>query len=252
MSLNFGSHQKTASLPDTAWGLSRFAFDKLLADRAIELGAEWLRETASSATIVACGRRAVGVRGNRIFGFKAHFEGPRNDAVELYFFDGCYVGVSPIEGGRTNVCGLGPEEFLRARGFDYDSVMMADIALRRRLAPLRRTIDWLSAGPLEFRQAFAASGSKYPAGDALSFVDPFTGSGLVAAVKTGIIAGISASRGLSLSHYLLECQSILGKPFQVAAILRGLAGSGWAMRLVRLAPARALFALTRPRKMKSR
>ena len=34
----------------------------------------------------------------------------------------CYVGINAVEGGRTNVCGLGPEDFLRRFEFDYDRV----------------------------------------------------------------------------------------------------------------------------------
>jgi hypothetical protein len=41
----------------------------------------------------------------------------RHDNVELYFFQNCYVGISAIENGATNVCGLAPERSLRPFGF---------------------------------------------------------------------------------------------------------------------------------------
>jgi len=229
--------------------LSRYAFDALLLDQAAARGAR----VASGAgvepvAVLACGRRpARAPRGRRQFGFKAHFDGPANDAVELYFFDGCYVGVSGIEGGRTNVCGLGPEDCLTRFGFSYDDVVARCPALVERLAPLRRVMPWVSTGPLEYGQRFAPGAAPYPAGDALSFVDPFTGSGLLAAVRSGAIAGRAAASGETTEAYLAQCRASLRKPFQVASLLRGLVASGWAERLAALAPPALLFALTRPR-----
>ena len=182
-----------------------------------------------------------------MFGFKAHFEGPGDDAVELFFFNGCYVGVNAIEGGKTNVCGLGPEDFLGRWGFDFDEVVRRFPALATRLEPLQRSMTWLCTGPLEYGQAFQADGV-YRTGDALSFVDPFTGSGLLAAVKTGALAGTAAAQGESPADYLQRCRLALKKPFEVAGIFRRAVNSGWADVLAGLVPGRVLFALTRPSK----
>ena len=186
-------------------------------------------------------------RGQRLFGFKAHFEGPVDDAVELFFFERCYVGVSCIEAGKTNVCGLAPESFLSRFGFEYDGIVMHCPALSDRLKPLRRVTPWFSTGPLQYGQAFANAGPAYPAGDALSFVDPFTGSGLLAAVRSGAMAGKAAAIGQPVAEYLRECRASLRQPFQVAGVLRRALEGGWAERLLPLAPARLLFALTRPK-----
>src|SRR5947207_689323 len=111
MALHFGNRSKTAQLPEGAWGLSRYTFDALLANVG---RTPWSAGgPPAGPTVIASGRpSSTAPRGARLFGFKAHFEGPPNDAVELYFFQGVYVGVAPIEDGRTNVCGLGPEDFL--------------------------------------------------------------------------------------------------------------------------------------------
>jgi flavin-dependent dehydrogenase len=280
MKLHFGKREKTTPLPEPAWGLSRYAFDALLLDRAASLGAAVLREPpAASPQVIAVGRRTGRPRrGRRLFGFKAHFEGPTDDAVELYFFDGIYVGVSPVEAGtgparscghsqtgknnaapgsvvpassssagRTNVCGLAPEDFLSRFGFDFDAVLNQCPALARRLLPLTRAMKWLSAGPLEYRQGFESAPGVYPAGDALSFVDPFTGSGLLAAVKTGALAGRAAALGEPVPAYLAHCRESLRKPFAAARVFRRMVELGWADTLVPFAPGRLLFALTRPR-----
>ena len=246
--LHFGSRSKSSRLPEAAFGLSRYAFDLMLLDQARAAGADILSETDEDPLIVASGRRAAPMqRGQRLFGFKAHFEGPTDDAVELFFFDRCYVGVSSIEGGKTNVCGVAPESFLSRFGFEYDGVAMYCRALSDRLQPLRRVTPWFSTGPLQYGQAFANASDAYPAGDALSFVDPFTGSGLLAAVRSGAMAGRAAAIGQPVAEYLRECRASLRQPFQVAGVLRRALEGGWAEKLAPLAPARLLFALTRPK-----
>jgi menaquinone-9 beta-reductase len=251
MQLHFAKRTKTCALPEPAWGLSRYAFDAMLLDRAVALGAVIVREsTVNSPCITATGRgdcRAA-VRGRRLFGFKAHFTGPVDDAVELFFFNGCYVGVNVVEGGRTNVCGLGPEQYLKKWAFDYDRVVQESPALAARLAPLTRDMKWISTGPLRYGQNFDPNARSYLAGDALSFVDPFTGSGLLSAVKTGGLAGAAAAHDDSVESYLRQCRASLKKPFEVAGIFRKAVESGWAEMLAGLIPGRILFALTRPAK----
>ena len=107
-------------------------------------------------------------------------------------------------------------------------------------------MGWLTTGPLRFGQSFSF-GETYPAGDALSFVDPFTGTGLVAAVKTGSLAGMAASRGVPPADYLAQCRTSLRKPFEIAGILRKVLNAGWADALVPVIPCGYLFALTRPK-----
>jgi flavin-dependent dehydrogenase len=248
MKLHFGRREKTSRLPEAAWGLSRFAFDALLLERVGQLGAEIRRESAGDESVIACGRPSSGsLRGTRSFGFKAHFDGPADDGVELFFFNGCYVGVNAIEEGKTNICGLGPEDFLKGLNFDFDEVVRRSPALSERLEPLQRSIRWLCTGPLEYGQAFQCDGV-YRTGDALSFVDPFTGSGLLAAVKTGMLAGMAAAKGDPPSEYLAQCRSALKKPFEIAGIFRKAVNNGWAEVLAGLVPGRVLFALTRPGK----
>ena len=111
MELHFGSRVVRHALPQPAYGLSRYALDRLLLDRAAALGAEVVRETrtpraARRPLVLANGRTAQGRTGERLFGFKAHYRGAVDDTVALFFFDGCYVGVSAVEGGEINICGL--------------------------------------------------------------------------------------------------------------------------------------------------
>ena len=248
MKLHFGRREKACRLPDSAWGLSRYAFDALLFHRAQELDSRIAHEPSGIVTIHAAGRRAsAATRGRRLFGFKTHFRGPIDDAVELFFSLQCYVGVNPIEGGLTNVCGLGPEDVLSKYHFDFDEFVRASPALADRLAPLTRAMPWISTGPLQYGQQFS-SANQYLAGDALSFVDPFTGSGLMAAVRTGYLAGHAAATEIPIQNYLDHCRKILKSPYQIASIFREAVRRGWGDWLVGLVPGRVLFALTRPAK----
>jgi menaquinone-9 beta-reductase len=158
--LHFGRTEKRFRLPETAWGLSRAALDHLLLRSALDRGAELQRERMTAAPtplVLAYGRHSVSEpseKGRRLFGFKAHFSGPLTDAVELYFFDGCYVGVNPAGSGITNVCGIAPENLMRRYNFDHDELVASSQPLGERLAPLKRSMEWLSVGPLRFGNKF--------------------------------------------------------------------------------------------------
>src|SRR5664279_2679803 len=157
MRLHFGTRVIRHPLPEPAYGVSRYELDRLLLEHAASAGAEVVREHWSAAAqedtvILADGRKSIAPAGDRLFGFKAHFSGPVNDGVELYFFQNCYVGVSAIENGATNVCGLAPERTLRSFGFHPSDLLERYVPLSERLRPLSRTMDWLVTGPLVFSE----------------------------------------------------------------------------------------------------
>ncbi len=249
--------QKRWTLPEPAFGLSRFALDHLLLQRAVALGAVVRREHHAEPhphpshlpTIVAHGRKTSAPAGSRLFGFKAHFSGPVTDALDLFFFSGCYAGVSAVENCETNVCGLAPERLLRERKFRIESLFSLSPPFAERLAPLTRTMDWLITGPLIFRDSLRSrpNPGEYPAGDALGFVDPFTGSGILAAIATGAMAGIAAARESSVEAHLADCRKLMTSQYGIAALFRFAIQSGLAETLAPLLPGRLLFNWTRPR-----
>jgi hypothetical protein len=247
MTIRIGRRERTSPLSEPALGLSRFCFDQLLLSAASARGAELARE-GNGATIIASGRRFALRSGERLFGFKAHFEGPADDAVALYFFNGCYAGVSPVERGWTNVCGIAPEQLLRDCGFQPEHLVRGCRALAERLCPLSRRTEWVFTGPLEFRHRLnGRSTGGYLAGDALSFVDPFTGSGILSAVATGTLAGEYAARREPVDRYAARCRRLLARPFAVASALRWIVTTPWAERLLEAMPGEWLYRATRPR-----
>jgi len=246
MELHFGSKAKIAPLPEPAYGLSRYEYDLLLYDRAIELGARPAQQAMleGMTRIWTAGRRAdsAEARGKRLFGFKAHFTGPAHDAVELYFFKGSYIGINCVENGITNVCGLAPERLLSSFNFALDELVRSFQPLSERLSPLQRSMKWLNVGPLVFQNHLNREPEPgvYSAGDALSFVDPFTGSGLLSAAITG------AAQGFSSSDHRKACRKSLAKPFGVSSLFRALTRTQWAEHLAGLVPGEWLYRLTRP------
>jgi flavin-dependent dehydrogenase len=253
--LQSGGCVKRFRLPEPAYGLSRFALDRLLLDEAVRRGAELRTKmmkpgaAPGSPTVIAHGRqtamrRPLARTNGRLFGFKAHFRGPVDDAVEMFFFDGCYVGVSPVEDGAVNVCGLAPEAVLREGGFQPEALFPE--GLLRRFGSLERSFDWLMTGPLVFRDEFDHHTGFYLAGDAMGFVDPFTGTGILSAMLTGRLAGQAAGRGLAVEHHNAECRRVLQRQYSVAFVLRRVLGAGLAESLVRWIPGRVLYRLTRP------
>jgi FAD binding domain-containing protein len=151
--LHFGEYIKEWNLPECAWGLSRLQLDELLINEAAHRGAvirrgevfENRRNDLSKALIIACGRNSRAKRGDRLFGFKAHFEGDADDAVELFFDRKGYIGISGVEDQLTNVCGVARESTLRGYGFDFDEFIRRSPALAERLSPLRS--KWIGLSP---------------------------------------------------------------------------------------------------------
>ena len=250
--LNFPRGSKQGRLPEPGLGLSRYRLDRLLLDAALAQGSELIRapapEQVDAPVVFATGRHFQGKRGGRLFGFKSHFSGPLSDAVELFFFEGCYVGVNCVEGGGTNVCGLGPEEVLAAHGFEPDSLLAGFRSLRERIAPLERRMPWLTTGPLYFRNRLDLQPEKghYYAGDQLSFVDPFTGTGMLAALLSGSAAGAAAAAGVDTHEYLRLISRELRPALRASTLFRWAIETGLANRLVKWVPADLLVSLTRP------
>jgi hypothetical protein len=246
-----GGAVKQWKLSEPAYGISRYALDRLLLDRACAAGAEWIREPGKpdgGPTVLAVGRQRSAARGRRLFGFKAHFSGPVNDRIDLLFEDGMYAGINCVENGGTNVCGLASEALLQRHQFRPDALLEGYPRLSERLKPLTRAMDWLITGPLVLGGRFDEPHppDAYPAGDALGFVDPFTGSGMLGAILTGYLAGRASAAGVPSAEHVRDCRNLLASQYRFSGLFRCTVEWGVAGYLARLAPGRMLFQLTRP------
>ena len=248
MRLVFGKRSSNGRFAEPAYGLSRYRLDALLRGEAEARGAQVIAERVPGIVdITAHGRQFAAPGKDRLFGFKAHFRGPVSDAVELYFFNGFYIGVNPVEGGLTNVCGIGPEEGLLRHGFDYDALVHSNVPLRERLGPLHREMNWLSTGPLLYQTRLPDPPmDTFLAGDALQFVDPFTGTGMSIAIWSGSVAGRAAAEGLPKAEYYAEIRRGVSRQYGWCGRLRAALSMGFAQNLAPYIPPAWLYALTRP------
>ena len=149
-------------------------------------------------------RRAETHERARLVAFKAHLEGARGDggACEIYFYRGGYGGLNSIEGGHSNLCFIAAAADVRARGSDPERVL-GEVLMRNRraaetLCGARAVSGWLAVSLEGFgRFGVAPAPALLAVGDAASFIDPFTGSGMLMALQSGELAAAVVARRLA-------------------------------------------------------
>ena len=127
--------------------------------------------------------------------FKAHFENTRIEpgACEIYFYRRGYGGLSSIENGLSNLCFIASARDVRANGADANRVVRDVVCQNRRagftLKDARVHSAWLAVSLEGFgRGPVAPANGLLTIGDAASFIDPFTGSGMLMALESGELA----------------------------------------------------------------
>jgi menaquinone-9 beta-reductase len=125
-------------------------------------------------------------------GLKGHFaESPPLASVDLYFLDGGYCGVQPVDlrdgdeqSERVNVCAM-----VRA---DVASTLLEVFdchpGLRKRSRGWRSLSEPVTTWPLVFREPQPERDLILMTGDAAGFVDPFVGDGVSLALRSGTLA----------------------------------------------------------------
>jgi flavin-dependent dehydrogenase len=127
--------------------------------------------------------------------FKAHLEDTRvaPGACEIYFYRGGYGGLSSVENGLSNLCFIASARAVRECGTDAERVMREVVCQNRRAAytleHARACTPWLAVSLEGFgRHAVTPTTGLLAIGDAASFIDPFTGSGMLMALESGELA----------------------------------------------------------------
>lgn len=142
-------------------------------------------------------RKALG-KGRRRYALKAHLRGVEmNGRGELYFFDSGYGGLARIESGLANLCFITDEALIQKSEGDkqrlLDLTLRTNAAARDRLAGARVEGAWLATGPLEFGRQRRSRAGVIVIGDAAGMIDPFTGSGILVALRSGELAAHAVS-----------------------------------------------------------
>ncbi len=135
--------------------------------------------------------------------FKAHLQDVSADAAacEIYFYQGGYGGLNRVEGGLSNLCFIASAADVRACGSDAGRVLREVVQTNRRaaetLAGARVVGEWLAVSLESFGRAeLVPADGLLAVGDAASFIDPFTGSGMLMALESGELAANSIARAL--------------------------------------------------------
>ena len=139
--------------------------------------------------------------------FKAHFTNARvaPQACEIYFYPGGYGGLSSIENGMSNLCFIVNSRDARALQSDPDRVVREVVRRNLRaaltLADAHRETEWLAVSLEGFgRHSPAPVSGLLAIGDAASFIDPFTGSGMLMALESGELAANAIEPHVSALH----------------------------------------------------
>ncbi len=188
-----------ADLPIPARGISRYRLDNRLAQRLEATGG--ILRTAdraggdtfySEGTVTATGR---GKGRSDWMALKIHlrdFRGLLED-LEMHLGDGAYVGVSRIEEGLVNLCGL----FRRLPGlratreellFRYIEASGLPLLAERGRAAVTLPESFAASSGFDFPRGYHVDTSRLCIGDAAGMIPPFTGNGMSLALENAEIA----------------------------------------------------------------
>jgi flavin-dependent dehydrogenase len=184
-------------LPSPARTVSRYALDARLAEMFVARGGRLTTHTRfkptldEAGTVRASGRKSCGA--SPWFGLKLHARNlATTDDLEFFLGDGAYVGMSTVEDGWTNICGL-----FRRRPelqFDRDDALstylrasgLATLDERLKSANIRPGSRCAVAGIVCDSHVTEEDGVRL--GDACAMIPPFTGNGMAMAFTSAALA----------------------------------------------------------------
>lgn len=182
----------------------------------------------------------------RFVAFKAHFEEaePAADACEIYLYKGGYGGLSKINDDLSNLCFIVSTREVGRHNGDPE-VLMRELVHRNvraatTLANAKAVTPWLAVAIGDYgRRNPAPAPGLLAIGDAASFIDPFTGSGMLMALENGELVAIAVRNyfdNSSLDELTLKYRHAYAKTFtsrlRVAGLLRQAAFAPWIADLI--------------------
>jgi 2-polyprenyl-6-methoxyphenol hydroxylase-like FAD-dependent oxidoreductase len=187
-------------LPEPALSISRYVLDGLLARRFRELGGElrenerWRDTEFPEGVVRASGRRVQPVAdGWRWFGLKVHARNVTLAAdLEMHLGPAGYLGISRLNGGEVNVCGLFRR---RAQGteapLDWRETLRGAPGSHRHQRLADAVFDeasFCSVAGLSLRPRRAEAADECCIGDAITMIPPVTGNGMSMAFESAELA----------------------------------------------------------------
>lgn len=256
-----------AELPRDAFGISRHALDEALCRRLREAGGEVVEgsrfsEDAQEGLVWAAGRRR---QRSGWIGLKCHVEGfDLVEGLEMHMGRSGYAGLTQIENGRVNVCGLFRLD--RTRGGEGSGLLLDYLAA----SGLNVLADRLRAARVDEGAFLGVAGFELgwqppmadgfcAVGDAFGMIPPFTGNGMSMAFEGAELAveplvAWSAGRiGWSDARAAIEratrrrFRRRVGAAMLLHRVILNERGQGWIERLSSLGmlPFRPMLSLVR-------
>ena len=167
----------------------------------------------------AGGRNAVSLRkfnlkqeGNGKIAFSAHWQGVRlpDDYCYMHVSRPGYTGISSVGNGRANVVlvvdrsALGDEKAETL----YHNVLMSNCRRYEMLQDAERVESVRSVESLAFAVKPVPCGGLALVGDAMGFIDPFTGEGIYLSLRSSQIAGEVIHAGFQNSNFSRKFLSV--------------------------------------------
>lgn len=192
------THQLSQMLPEPARCLSRYNLDRRMAEAFADSGGELITGTKSDLSpaegrVLAAGRRPTAQ--SPWLGIKAHFTGlDLQDDLELHLGSHAYVGLTQVENGRVNVCGLFRRIASGSHRTSKESVLFDHLSSSG-LAQLAERLGSATVDQASLRTvaglAYASTPPESGAlrlGDQFGLIPPFTGNGMTVALQSARIA----------------------------------------------------------------
>lgn len=191
-----------------------------------------------------------------LFGFKKHLTGRHAHLAGravLHLFDGGYLGLSRVEGGAVNLAALATPRVAAEAHHDFDELLAR---LKRESPSLAADLDGLSpepgpvlvSEPVHLGPHGSVAGDVLLSGDAAGVVDPYTGTGMALALRTGeaaaapildFLGGRLDAGGLRRRHEEVY-RTIIGRRFFYSRLFRSVFYGGVLSRVVGTPPAAPL------------
>ena len=189
----------------------------------------------------AGGRNAVSLRkfnlkqeGNGKIAFSAHWQGVRlpDDYCYMHVSRPGYTGISSVGNGRANVVLVVDRSALGGEKAEtlYHNVLMSNCRRCEMLQGAERVEPVRSVESLAFAVKPVPCGGLVLVGDAMGFIDPFTGEGIYLSLRSSQIAGEVIHAGFQnsnfsrkfLSVYNARRQEEFGDKFLLSRVLQWL------------------------------
>ncbi|MGD9564162.1 MAG: NAD(P)/FAD-dependent oxidoreductase [Pyrinomonadaceae bacterium] len=165
-------------------------------------------------------------------GFKTHLRGARvaPGTCEIFAFPGGYGGLTTIEDDLANLCFIMKPGAARKLGGNADELFRKAVCQNRRAAWCLESADpvreWLAVSISSFgRTPRPRAANVLTVGDAASFIDPFTGSGMLMALESSAlladaIAAAPNDPAAVRETYTAAYDRVFGSRLRVSSALR--------------------------------